>query len=452
LARVYSSQLSTKPRDIELTAETTSEIGDDFFPPMSELLVAADDGLLDHLPRRLELLRVDRDGGVESRSSIWAGGAPSAPMEWRIDGLQPGEYEAVLFSDHGPIALATAFASGNATASLQLRRPSVVVDGTVSFGARLAANTTLHFELERQRFTATTDQDGFYTVVLPKPGRYTARVEATKYFWSWTDEVDLREGRNRFDWRVPGATLEIGIHRDDGQPIDEPVQLECMGPAYRAAGPITVGEAGAPVVISGVAFGEVWCSADTASGFVAERARAMVSDASPHAKVDLRLRHMLGTLELRSADDRLVSGATVVAGNVTLPEQPPGSGLYTIRRSAPGEGMSIVATGHLPVCRVLSAGDFPNLRVSLTASSGLPVRFILTPHATRPPGYLHGLPGSECPVPLMALNPALRNVGQSTILDFALPAGTYQYQPFATYPLQTFSVPGAPLELTRTPK
>jgi len=112
--------------------------------------------------------------------------------------------------------------------------------------------------------------------------------------------------------------------------------------------------------------------------------------------------------------------------------------------------MLLQAPGHVPMCRVLEETDYPLVRLVMPTAGTIPQIIRLTPRASRPPGRLFGLPGSECPVSLFALEPALRNLGSaSTDIHLMLPAGTYQYQPYALFPLQTFSVPGPPLELTR---
>jgi hypothetical protein len=452
LRPIYSSGLRGQAIPSVLENSRTTEVTSLSFHATGGALVSAPDDILEHTPRSLEIHAVSNDGSASQRTLVWSGAVPQPPLAWMIDGLSPGSFAVVLKSDEQTITAESIEVGPDRTTAVELQSPRVFVDGVLSYGAVPAVDTPLHFEIERQRYRAVTDAAGRFTLALPKPGRYTARIEATKYFWGWTDDVELQAGRNRFDWKVPGGTISLSIGRADGVGLNEVVQLKCLGPKYRAAGPLTVEELGAPIIIGGVPWGEVTCTADTMSGLVSERAVARLSETNPNAEMTLNMKLRVSMLELRDARGDLLSGARVVIGNVTAPETPAGSGHYEVRRSLPGDGMSIIAPGHVPVCRILKESDFPTARFQLVAHGTTAVAFRLTPVATRPPGFLHHLPGSECPVPLLHLNPRLMRVGTSTEISFVLPPGTYQYQPFGTYPLQTFTVPGPVLELRREPR
>lgn len=364
--------------------------------------------------------------------------------------VTPGSIE-VLLQGEMPLAQASVTIDAGERAQVTLARPTVEVTGQVFFGSVPApAGTRIHFELERQRISTTTGEEGAFHVRLMTPGRYTARLESGRYFWTWTDSVDLVAGANRFDWRVPAGALRLTLKRHDGLTIDESVQLQCASKGFHAAGPVLPEELEQPVVIAGLPLDEVRCSADTKSGLVSNQLLVRLTSRSPVVDSTLDLRLLVGQVELRGALGGPLSGARVTVANMTLAEAPPGSGVYSLVRATPGAGMLITAPGHLPLCRIVKETDYPLFRLSMQEAGSAQVTFRLTPQATRPPGMVYGVPGSECPVMLFAFEPTLRSVGEnSTEIRFFLPPGAYQYQPYSLFPLQPFSVPGSPLELTR---
>lgn len=449
----FSSGLLSETREIRLEDGKTTELLSGYFNPRSELVVEAEPEVMNFDPWALTVHRIDHDGGSATRKLIWKSETFSPALEWTIDGLEPGFYEVSI--DGGqPIAKADAELGMHQSARVALTAPTAEISGRITMGDGPAPEgTRIHFEFNKARFQTTTGVDGTYRVRLAGPGKYIARIESAKYVWTWTDTVDVSAGLNRFDWTIPGGVLRVRILREDGKPIDENVQLQCAGRGFHAAGPVMTTEIGEPVVLTGLPFGEISCSADTNSGLVSDKLTVRLTSTSPSVDSSLRLRLLLGKIELISAQGTPLPGARVTVANITLDEEPAGSGVYALTRVAPGAGMLITAPGHLPLCRRLKPTDFPSTQIVMSAAGTVPSVIRLTPRATRAPGQVFGLLGSECPVPLHALEPKLRQVnGQSTDITFALPAGTYQYQPYSLFPLQTFSVPGAPLELTRPPK
>lgn len=449
---VFSSQLTTERVPLEIVDGATVEVGRGNFEAMSELTLVGEPGLEQHAPTSLQLNRLDEADGSMSRQPVWRSAvqASSESMAWVVDGLPEGTYEAVLTGDQ-PIASTVVELPANQRVQAPLATPNVEVFGEVTLaGAVPPEGTRIHFEFDKQRFSTTTGPGGTYRVRAGTPGRYTARLEAAKYFWTWTDHVNFVEGANRFDWKIPGGSLRLRLRRDDGQAIDEVVQLQCRARGFHAAGPIMRDEVAHPVLIAGLPLDEITCSADTKSGLVSNELLVRLSSNTPSIDTALSLRMLAGMVELRSTGGATIPGARITVGNMTLDEEPVGSGLYKLLRAIPGSGVLIQAPGHLPMCRALREADYPLVRWTLVPAGSVPFIIRLTPRATRPPGRLFGLPGSECPVNLFALEPGLRNSGTaSTEIRLMLPPGTYQYQPYALFPLQTFSVPGPPLELTR---
>jgi len=446
----FSSGLASDPVAFEIRDSDTTELARERFGRFSELVIEAESGIEPYLPARLALYRITRIGNATTREMVWRQPTPESTLQWRIDGLRPGTYEAVLSATQ-PIASTVIEVPDESVVQARLASPTVEVFGSLYFGDLVAPEgTTIRFESDKQRYETTTDARGGYRVKGGKPGKYTARVQSAKYLWTWTESVALVDGPNRFDWKVPGGSLALTLRRQDGAPLTETVQLQCSARGFHTAGPILADEAAEAVVLVGLPLDSVKCSADTKSGLVSDEMIVRLTPTSPSVRSTLRLRMLTGKLELRNVAGGPLSGARAIVGNVILEEDPAGSGQYTLSRNIPGAGMLITAPGHLPMCRQLSEADYPLLRLTMLDAGNLPVAIRLTPRATRAPGLLFGVPGSECPLPLFAFDPALRNVGaNSTDIRFVLPAGTYQYQPYGLFPLQTLTVPGPVLELTR---
>ncbi len=447
---LYSSGLPSEEVQFMLDSARSTELSREHFGPRSELELVLEPGAKDLAPQTLELYGLTTNGSSTQRRLVWRSPNISIDSSWRIDGLRAGEYEATLAGD-APIARVVVDVPENQRTQAILQKPTVDVSGTITFGTKPAPDgTRVHFEFDRQRFTTTTGRDGSYSVSLAGPGTYTARIEVAKYLWTWTDKVAVVSGKNRFDWKVPGGSIALRLRREDGRPIDELVQLQCSGGSFHSAGPVMREELDRPLLLVGLPLGEVTCKADTTSGLISNELLVRLSSSTPNVESTLTLRMLAGTLELRSASGGHISGAAVIVGNTKLDEEPEGSGHYRILRVAPGSGMLFQAGGYLPLCKVLRDSDFPVLRVTLQAAGNSPFSIRLTPQANRPIGTLFGVPGSECPVSLFAFEPRLRNISPTTSeFTLMLPPGTYQYQPYSLYPLQTFSVPGPPLELTR---
>jgi len=447
---VFSSGLKSEPRVFSVHAGSTTELSRETFDPRSELVISADDELSGYQPLNLALYRLVSTGGSSERTLIWRTALTPPDLSWRIDGLEAGTYEAQLASDE-PLASTTVELGVNESAQARLAVPSVQIVGNLEIGGSAApAGTRIHFEIDQQRFEATTDERGSYSARAGKPGRYTARIESAKYLWTWTESVSFVEGLNRFDWRIPGGSLKLKLRREDGKQLDETVQLQCSARGFHSAGPVMANEVAETVVLLGLPFEAIKCSADTKSGLVSDELLVRLTATTPSVDSTLRLRSLPGKIDLRDAVGNPLSGARVNVGNITLDEDPPGSGQYALVRSVPGSGMLITAKGHLPMCRQLKESDFPLLRLSMVAGGTMQATIRLTPQASRPPGLMHGVPGSECPIPLFAFDPVVRSFGAtSTDILLRLPEGTFQYQPYSLFPLQTFVVPGPPLELTR---
>lgn len=448
---VFSSGLRSEPRTFRIETGLTTELLRETFKPRSELVLAGDPELSNYQPTSLTLYRVTSTNGSSERTLIWKTDRTPPSLLWRIDGLEAGTYEAQLSNDAAPLASTAVELGESQSAQARLAAPSVQIEGSVVIGSAPApAGTKIHFEVDKQRFEAITDERGGYRVRAGKPGKYTARIESGKYLWTWTDSVSFVEGFNRFDWKIPGGSLRITLKREDGKSLDETVQLQCYAKGFHSAGPIMPNEVGEPIVLLGLPFEAIKCSAETKSSLVSDELLVKLTPATPSIDSTLRLRSLAGKVDLRDALGNPLSGARVVVGNLTLDEDPPASGQYSLVRSVPGAGMLITAKGQLPMCRQLKESDFPLLRLSMVSSGTKLATIRLTPQASRPPGLMHGVPGSECPIPLFAFEPVLRSFGaKSTDILLTLPEGNFQYQPYGLFPLQSFTVPGPPLELTR---
>lgn len=446
---VFASGIRSAPLHVRIEAGESTEVPLDSFPPTGAARLVIDESLLEEHVLSAEIVRFVRDGGSTLRSRVW--GDPVLPAGARlIDGLPPGEYELLLRAAGKVVGGATFAVQADEIAQVLVERPSVQVVGSVSLGGAPAPEgSRLQFAIGEQVFDTTTDAAGRYAVTLGAPGRYTARLVSASYLWPRSQSVDLVAGVNRFDWRMPGGALRLAVRREDGGRLDEIVQIVCRGSGPDFAGPATPEELESPLVIGGLSLGEATCTARTRSGLVSSGVRTSLTVDRPLADVTLTLRWLPAELVVRGAHGAPLPGAAVIVDNRSLPEDPPLSGRYRLTGSAPGATMLIVAPDHLPLCRTLREHDFPAAEVTLHPAGGIAATIRLTPIATRPPGLVYGLPGSECPVRLSELGPELRQSGDTTEITLRLPPGVYRYQPYLTFPPQTLVVPGPPLELKR---
>jgi hypothetical protein len=450
---LFRSQLKTVPVHVDVDEGATTEMGKEQFPPFGAADIHIDEEVLTDATTLSVTHRIEDGNGAVQISEVWAREAGSGRPRWLIDGLAPGDYEVVVNGDGTVNGVATFRVGDAVTTEVQVAKPTVRLVGNVKLGDQAApAGTRLAFRLDGQQRTFETkaDANGDYGVLLPQPGLYTAYLQTLKYFTTWTDDIKLAAGMNRFDWKIPGGSLEIQFRTENGARLEESVQLQIEGTTFQAAGPVTSEEAQEPVIIAGVPLTtELKVTASTPSSLIAEPVVVSLSNARPSATVVLNFKNMAATIVLRDRLGNLLPNATITAGNLILIEDPPSSGYYKVQRTAPGTGIMITAPNHVPVCRIFTPEDVPLMNVQLSGGQLVPAEIrLVNVKATRPVGFFLGLPASTCPVNLVDLGADVKHAGNETVYRFRLPAGTYQYAPYGRHPLQTFSVPGPPLVLT----
>lgn len=447
---LYSSGVRTDGVAGRIEDGRTLELAPADFGPVGAAMITAEPQLLEQ-EGVIRVLRQTEIGTAVTQTEVWSSES-RGQSSWFVDGLSAGSYEAQLELLDGTLIRNLFSVAGGARSQVRMAGGTTRVFGHVTIGGRPAkAGTRIHFAMARQLkpFEAIIDTNGNYSVTLGEPGRYTVRLMTAKYLSTWTDGVVLKAGLNKFDWVIPGGSLEITMRRDDASRIDEIVQLHIESPGFHAAAPIVPEEANTPLLVVGLPLSEEFTvRADTRSSLVAEPVKIGLTTTRPHREIELVLRDATSVLEVRSASTGdLLPDATAVAGNLNIEQDPLGSGYFKIRRTSPGTALLVKAPGRVPVCRVLRATDVPTLQLRLPDAELIPVEIRLDVRATRPVGFFMGLPGSDCPVPLMDVGPEMKYDGEGVVFSVRLPAGTYQYTPYGRFPLQTFTVPGPGLSL-----
>lgn len=123
----YSSGLTSHAIPLRLTAGVTTEVTSELFASTGATHLQADPAMAELLPRRLELFATTSSGGSVSRRSIWRREFKNTELDWFIDGLAPGRYEATLSGEDQPLSGSTFDVSADVTTQVTLAAPGGVL-------------------------------------------------------------------------------------------------------------------------------------------------------------------------------------------------------------------------------------------------------------------------------------------------------------------------------------
>lgn len=331
-------------------------------------------------------------------------------------------------------------------------RAETIVEGSIVLGARPGAGLRLSWRPAKGGKSSEgvmTDVGGRFVFSVGEPGEYFLNLRSLPYFTTAIRRAVFGKGRNQVTVTVPDTRLDLEVLRVDGKPAAEPVQLHILRDEMQVIREVYAGillpSDGHRVSLVGLDPGRYRVTADAVSGLVAAgTARADLREGVP-AAARLVMRDLAGTIELRDASGRLVRGGQVLHGPTALAGT--GPGVFSLHRVPVGSVLQIDAPGYLPSCRIRT--DLSDMVVTLArGASPVAIRMFGTAGSAML-GYVVGLPGSDCGVPLAALAPKPSRQGDALVGEtVALPAGRYEYR-FPEGPgSQPFVVPGGRLDLT----
>jgi hypothetical protein len=401
---------------VSVRAGSTTEIA----PPASPEPGAARVSLAPPLCGERELaLELRSESGVASTRSL-----PESVCDVEVEGLAEGRWKATVVQGglrNEERAAAGFDAIGGASVAVALE-PVVRVSGRVTVGGEPARRLRLVFSRGPRQWNAETDGDGAYRAVLGDAGEYGVSLRASAALPSQTFARTWRAGDQEEDFALGEGAIAVRV-RAAGEPLTEDVHLALMAKqGARVAGSFHPQAQDAARFV-GLEYGEYTVSASTASGLTSRTpGEAVLSPSAPEAEVVLDLGRHRGRLVLADARGGPLIGARAQVGLSPLREQSPG--IFVLDAVAMGERLTVNAPGFAPVCRVLQAGDLPELRMTLQpADASLTLHFPadLAWHDAA----LVGLPGSDCPVPLEEVESRIRLEPQGASVVLRLPRGTF---------------------------
>jgi hypothetical protein len=270
-------------------------------------------------------------------------------------------------------------------------------------------------------------------------------VSATSALPSVSREVSLEVGHNDVVLDLPATEVRVTVVPPDG-PSPELVQIVLHGPADEAgdsrAGFVT-GTDGLKGRFVGVGFGEYRVSAFTTDGVPASSmapAVFAVSSTQPSLDVTLHLVRRTLTVQVLGEDGKAIDYAEIMALHRRL-ERTDGSAFDASWMPA-REEMVVRAAGMLSACRY--AGREASQSIRLEPLQDARARIKLLDARGMIGGTLIGLPGSDCPVPVvhMDVDWAALDDGSVEMTIRGLPAGEYGYRAGERAPVERVRAPG----------
>lgn len=343
-----------------------------------------------------------------------------------VAGLTPGAYTLRFGSIDLPDGRPVAFTiRAMDTTELMPRLSDVVaevrISGLVTLNGTPMARQAIEIAhtISDETVSATTDDTGRYSVVVPEVGEYLLRVVSTHDFGHLEARRDAIVGETQLDLALEGATVRLNVLRA-GAPPGGSVEFSLDGPQRFSGIVETFAE---PTELVAVPLGSYTVRASMPPNFVAD-AVALVIDGTPGVRnVTLDLREQRATLKVIDAAGGDLKGVRARAGAQIL--RALADGRFDVATVSPGTAIIVRAPGRPPACVVLDP-DVENIaRVGVNAAS-LEIRYESGAHRV-PPGRVRLTETDRCAVPLEEFE-WRRVTGGFTITNLpADTAVTYEY-------------------------
>ncbi len=315
-----------------------------------------------------------------------------------VAGLPPGDYTfrfgSIDLPDGRPIAVTI---REMATTELIPRLPEAVVEVRITGLVTLNGNAVARQALEitntntDDTFSATTDDKGRYSLVVPVVGEYLVRAMSS-YDFGQEVQRDVVVGETQLDLALEGAPVRLNFLRDGSVP-DRPVEFVIDGP-QRFSGSVT--DFTQPVELPAIPFGTYTARASMAPNLVAA-AKPLVIDGTPGLRtVTLDMREQRATLRVVDGGGGEPKGVRARAGSQIL--RATSAGAFDVRRVSPGTEIIVRAPGRVPACATLEP-DIENVVRLGVETAPLEIRYEAG-GARVPPGRIRLAISDPCAVPL----------------------------------------------------
>lgn len=316
--------------------------------------------------------------------------------DWMFGGLEPGVYRVTLSGPQGAFIWREILVAPQLVADVVLESVPVNVSGRVELNGKTVSGFVVELQDAERRFPTITAPavGGFYSADVGQPGNFVANVrDRRRPIASQERQLTLVPGSNVLDWAIDGGELSLELLNWD-RSSEVQVTLTHAG----GAEPLVIAPTDEmPARLVGLALGRYHVSAK----------QEAVQRASGRVMIELteEERDQTVLLDLGSSPLRLVlrdeRGAPVDAGNIRGNKV--ADGVYELTEPV-GSPLLIRPPGFVPVCRVVPAEGI----LDVVVQHGQPRELRILGHDGGSDSRMSMFtPGSDCPIALRVLDPAV---------------------------------------------
>ena len=284
-----------------------------------------------------------------------------------------------------------------------------------------------------------------------RAGDYAVKIGTSPTVISTIRDVALNWGLNEVSLDLPGTYVKARIRLPSPVHRRLSVQLALWGPGERSAerlGAVWTADQEVSVEYFGLSLGEYVLTAYSADGKLVSQApvRFELAPLLERTTVDIEMvPQRPRTLLVNDSRGRRVAAASVYSfGRRAAPRGP---GEFDASLMPLGQKAMVTAPGLIPVCLEAGSGDSQVVVMRPKGGSAIDIRLRGGPR--RPVGFLLGLPGSVCAVPLSTLDvkwqPPMTEQ-YITLRIEGLPTSAYEYRAQEWIPGIAVSAPGPLVE------
>jgi hypothetical protein len=339
----------------------------------------------------------------------------SRDCEWRVDGLEPGQYRVSLHGPKGSLGRAEVSVKPHEVSKAVIPKPQVLVVGRVpaSLGAEVRVDAIRIGGADSPSDTAeASPHDGSYRLYLRSPGRYALQLRDSEGRpVGHRREAVLKAGQNAIDWEVPSGVISVSV---SGAAFGASIQISVEGPlSQRWVLPprqTVLTRTGLPLGTYTITAVELRDGDRLVS---AQPSSVTLTTAAPLGSARIQLARNKSTVSIAGPDGTAVRRAVVTAraqrvsaiGLGLKPVRPIREvrpGVFDVSGVPPGAPIYIsTPDGSLsPSCVLLGLNQTQD--VVLQMGTALRADLVIPPVGRVPPmlvGAVGQLPGSTCPVP-----------------------------------------------------